>query len=112
MPMTPQPHEVKRVPVGSERPARVHVIWHNRKFVGYTVRLEAGQEKWQRSLLTGHWSAKRTRTSKRYPCSPLMPRSHLRRPAFTWMARPQLPSAGADSPGGADPQGPGRISDR
>ncbi len=46
MPMTPQPHEVKRVPVGSERPARVHVIWHNRKFVGYTVRLEAGQDKW------------------------------------------------------------------
>ena len=33
-------------PVGSERPARVHVIWHNRKFVGYTVRLEAGQDKW------------------------------------------------------------------
>jgi len=46
MPMTPQPHEVKRVPVGSERPARVHVIWHNRKFVGYTVRLDAGQGKW------------------------------------------------------------------
>jgi len=22
------------------------VIWHNRKFVGYTVRLEAGQDKW------------------------------------------------------------------
>ena len=46
MPMTPQPHEIKRVPVGSERPARVHVIWHNRKFVGYTVRLDAGQDKW------------------------------------------------------------------
>jgi hypothetical protein len=44
--MTSQPHEVKRVPVGSERPARVHVIWHNRKFVGYTVRLGAGQDKW------------------------------------------------------------------
>jgi hypothetical protein len=22
------------------------VIWHNRKFVGYTVKLETGQEKW------------------------------------------------------------------
>ena len=46
MPMTPQPHEIKRVPVGSERPARVHVIWHNRKFAGYTVRLDTGQDKW------------------------------------------------------------------
>jgi hypothetical protein len=44
--MMPQPHEIRRVPVGSERPARVHVIWHNRKFVGYTIRLEAGQDKW------------------------------------------------------------------
>jgi hypothetical protein len=44
--MTLEPHEIKRVPVGSERPARVHVIWHNRKFVGYTVRLETGQDKW------------------------------------------------------------------
>lgn len=44
--MTPQPHEIRRVPVGSERPARVHVIWHNRKFAGYTVRLDTGQDKW------------------------------------------------------------------
>lgn len=44
--MAPQPHEIRRVPVGSERPARVHVIWHNRKFAGYTVRLETGQDKW------------------------------------------------------------------
>jgi hypothetical protein len=46
MPMTPQPDGVKRTPVGTERPARIHVIRHAGKFVGYTVRLEAGHEKW------------------------------------------------------------------
>src|SRR4029077_13316997 len=46
MPMTPQPTGVTRTPVGTERPARVHIIRYNRKFVGYTVRLEAGQDKW------------------------------------------------------------------
>lgn len=46
MPMTPQPYGVTRTPVGSERPARIHTIRHNGKFVGYTVRLESGHDKW------------------------------------------------------------------
>jgi hypothetical protein len=46
MPMTPQPWGVTRTPVGSEKPARIHIIRLNGKFVGYTVRLEAKQEKW------------------------------------------------------------------
>jgi hypothetical protein len=46
MPMTPQPYGVTRTPMGSERPARMHAIRHNGKFAGYTVRLEAGSDKW------------------------------------------------------------------
>jgi len=44
--MTSQPLGVKRTPIGSEKPPRIHVIRHNGKFIGYTVRLEAGHDKW------------------------------------------------------------------
>jgi hypothetical protein len=46
MPMSPQPYGVTRSPIGSEKPARIHVIRLSGKFVGYTVRLEAAHEKW------------------------------------------------------------------
>lgn len=46
MPMTPQPSGVTRTPVGSEMPARIHIIRLSGKFVGYTVRLDAKEDKW------------------------------------------------------------------
>jgi hypothetical protein len=46
MPMTHQPQGVTRKPLGSERPARAHRIDASGKFVGITVRLGEGQEKW------------------------------------------------------------------
>jgi len=46
MPMTPQPSGVTRTPIGSEKPARIHIIRLSGKFAGYTVRLQAKQEKW------------------------------------------------------------------
>jgi hypothetical protein len=45
VPMTPQPLGVKRTPVGSEKPPRIHVIRHDGKFIGYTVRLDV-HDKW------------------------------------------------------------------
>ena len=74
------------------------MIWHNRKFAGYTVRLEAGQDKW--AALSPYGALVGETNTHIEALSLLAPdaASRQRKPASTWTARPPLLSAGADSP--------------